>query len=107
MPSALHLPHRPGGAAGAGARRLRDGAKRLRVMKLYQLHRTHDAGESAGYEYFTARRGAERALAVWRRNSPGDVQDQQRLYRDRYARPDQGRHLRRAQPLRRALPTNG
>jgi hydrogenase maturation factor len=46
-------------------------------MKLYQLHRTHDAGESVGYEYFTARRGAERALATWRRNSPGDVQDQQ------------------------------
>jgi len=46
-------------------------------MKFYQLHRTCEAGTSAGYEYFTSRREAKRALAVWRRNSPGDVQDQQ------------------------------
>jgi hypothetical protein len=45
-------------------------------MKFYQLHRTHEAGISAGYGYFTNKREAEQALTVWRKNSPGDVQDQ-------------------------------
>jgi hypothetical protein len=46
-------------------------------MKFYQLHRTHEAGESAGYEYFTGKREAESALATWRRNRPGPDQDHQ------------------------------
>jgi len=45
-------------------------------MKLYQLHLTHEAGESAGYRYFTNKREAQSALATWRKNSPGDVLDQ-------------------------------
>jgi hypothetical protein len=45
-------------------------------MKFYQLHLTHDAGESAGYRYFTSEREAKSALATWRKNSPGDVHDQ-------------------------------
>jgi hypothetical protein len=46
-------------------------------MKFYQLRLTHEAGESAGYQYFTNRREAKTALAAWCKNSPGDVQDQQ------------------------------
>jgi hypothetical protein len=45
-------------------------------VKFYKLHRTHEAGISAGLEYFTSRRAAESALSIWRRNSPGDVEDQ-------------------------------
>jgi len=45
-------------------------------MKIYQLHRTHEAGVSAGYSYFTSRRAAQQALSIWRRNSAGDVEDQ-------------------------------
>lgn len=37
-------------------------------MTFYQLHRTHSAGESAGYEYFTSLKDAERAAAAWRRS---------------------------------------
>jgi hypothetical protein len=37
-------------------------------MKIYQLHRTHSAGESAGYEYFASRREAEKAASDWRRS---------------------------------------
>jgi hypothetical protein len=46
-------------------------------MKFYQLHRICEGGTSAGYEYFASRREAEKALNVWRKNSPGDVIDQQ------------------------------
>jgi len=37
-------------------------------MKFYQLHRTHSAGESGGYEYFGSRRDAEKAARSWRRS---------------------------------------
>ena len=46
-------------------------------MKFYQLHRIHEAGICAGFEYFTNEREAKSALATWRKNSPGDVEDQQ------------------------------
>lgn len=45
-------------------------------MKFYQLHLTHEAGTSVGFRWFTSKREAESHLANWRRNSPGDVQDQ-------------------------------
>jgi hypothetical protein len=45
-------------------------------MRFYQLSLTHEAGISAGHQYFTSKREAEAALATWRKNSPGDVQDQ-------------------------------
>lgn len=45
-------------------------------MRFYQLHRTHEAGVSAGYSYYASKREAQSALATWRKNSPGDVQDQ-------------------------------
>jgi hypothetical protein len=45
-------------------------------MKFYQLHLTHEAGQCAGFEFFTSKREARSALAIWRKNSPGDVQDQ-------------------------------
>lgn len=36
-------------------------------MKLYSLHRTHSAGESAGHEFFASKRDADKAAAEWRR----------------------------------------
>lgn len=46
-------------------------------MRFYRLHRTCEAGVSAGYDYFTNKRDAESALSYWRKNSPGADQDQQ------------------------------
>lgn len=35
-------------------------------MRFYQVHRTHSAGESAGYEYFGSLREAQKAAAAWK-----------------------------------------
>jgi hypothetical protein len=40
-------------------------------MRFYQVHMTHEAGESAGYSYHTSKRDAEQAMAHWRSNDPG------------------------------------
>lgn len=37
-------------------------------MRIYSLHRTHSAGESAGYEFFGSRRAADKAAAEWIRS---------------------------------------
>lgn len=34
-------------------------------MKLYQLHRTHKAGTSVGFEYFSSQREARQAQNEW------------------------------------------
>lgn len=40
-------------------------------MKFYRVHLTHDAGESAGYEYFASRRLAEARVAEWYKEHKG------------------------------------
>jgi hypothetical protein len=44
-------------------------------VKLYQLHRIHEAGESAGYEYFSSKREAAKAASEWRKSTPGPDDD--------------------------------
>jgi hypothetical protein len=44
-------------------------------MKLYQLHRTHEAGSSAGFEYFASKREAEKAVRDWRNQVNDPVLD--------------------------------
>lgn len=34
-------------------------------MKFYQLHKIHEAGTSAGFEYFTNKKEAQRAVIDW------------------------------------------
>lgn len=40
-------------------------------MKLYQVHLTHSAGESAGYEYFSNLREACIRVRTWRDDHKG------------------------------------
>ncbi|WP_166306415.1 hypothetical protein [Bradyrhizobium sp. 2S1] len=35
-------------------------------MRFYQVHRLAEGGQSAGYEYFTSKRAADRAVSDWR-----------------------------------------
>lgn len=44
-------------------------------MRFYQLHRLHEAGESAGYEYFSSKDDAQKAARTWRANNPGPDDD--------------------------------
>lgn len=41
-------------------------------MKFYKLHRTTDAGSSAGYEFYTNKREAEKAAQEWRTEYPDE-----------------------------------
>ena len=34
-------------------------------MRFYKVHRTHEGGTSAGFEYFTSKREAQRAVVAW------------------------------------------
>lgn len=40
-------------------------------MKFYQVHLTHDAGVSAGYEYFTSLREAKVRVIAWHKDHEG------------------------------------
>jgi hypothetical protein len=38
-------------------------------VKFYRVHKTHSAGESAGYEWFTVKRLAQEACSDWLKQS--------------------------------------
>jgi hypothetical protein len=44
-------------------------------MRFYQLHKTHEAGTSAGFDYFTTEREARRAFREWM----GESKDEERV----------------------------
>jgi hypothetical protein len=42
-------------------------------MKFYSVHRTTEAGASAGYEWFTSKRKADAAATKWRTDNPDET----------------------------------
>ena len=41
-------------------------------MRFYSVHRTCEGGCSAGYEFVTSRREADKAAAQWRKDNPDE-----------------------------------